>query len=128
LTLGTDNSPKLTIYESGLVQLKRLQVGDLGNQLYRIEVGKCSGPPDFFLPNATFALTCPVNSSLGGSQMLILPEMWIPGSGCIVTTDKPRVVMIGNNFGVSATFTNRCGGYQTGSQRGLAWLVFQITP
>jgi hypothetical protein len=54
--------------------------------------------------------------------------MWVPGNGCIVTTDKPRVVMVGNNFGFNATFQNRCGGAQKGSEGGLGWQIIQITP
>ncbi len=91
-------------------------------------VQTCRGPETFVSPNQTFPLTCNVTSPLGGAQMLILPEMWVPGNGCIVTTDKPRVVMVGNNFGVNATFQNRCGGAQKGSEGGLGWQIIQIAP
>jgi len=87
---------------------------------------KCTGPNRQIAPKETFNLTCNVVSPLGGNKMLILPEMWVPGNGCIVTVDKPRVVMVGNNFGVSATFTNRCGSSFLGSEGGLAWFIYQI--
>jgi len=88
----------------------------------------CHGPSNFVSPNQTFPLTCNVTSPLGGAQVLVLPEMWVPGNGCIVTIDKPRVVMVGNNFGVAATFTNRCGSAYKGSEGGLAWEIVQIAP
>lgn len=90
------------------------------------EVQTCRGPDTFLAPKQTYSLTCNVTSPLGGAQMLILPEMWVPGNGCIVTTNKPRVVMVGNNFGVNATFTNRCGALQKKSEGGLAWQIIQI--
>jgi hypothetical protein len=89
-------------------------------------IQNCAGPATSIQPKGTFPLTCPVNSPLGGAQMLVLPEMWVPGNGCIVTVDKPRVVMIGNNFGVTATFTNRCGTPYKGSEGGLAWMILKI--
>lgn len=89
-------------------------------------VQRCQGPQRSVAPNETFVLTCNVTSPLGGSQVLIVPEMWVPGNGCIVTVDKPRVVMVGNNMGVTATFTNRCGGGSMGTDGGLAWLIYQI--
>ncbi len=87
---------------------------------------RCQGPQRGIAPKETFNLTCNVVSPLGGSKMLVLPEMWVPGNGCIVTVDQPRVVMVGNNFGVSATFTNRCGSGYMGSEGGLAWLIYQM--
>ncbi len=87
---------------------------------------RCQGPQRFIAPKETFNLTCNVVSPLGGNKMLVLPEMWVPGNGCIVTVDQPRVVMVGNNFGVSATFTNRCAGGYMGSEGGLAWLIYQM--
>ncbi len=87
---------------------------------------RCQGPQRNIAPKETFNLTCNAVSPLGGNKMLILPEMWVPGNGCIVAVDKPRVVMVGNNFGVSATFTNRCGGGYMGSEGGLAWLIYQM--
>lgn len=51
-------------------------------------IQNCAGPDTFIQPNGTFPLTCPVNSPLGGHQMLILPEMWVRGNGCIVTVDS----------------------------------------
>ena len=88
----------------------------------------CRGASTLISPNQTFPLTCNVTTPLGGAQILVLPEMWVPGNGCIVTTDKPRVVMVGNNFGVTATFTNRCGSGYQGSEGGLAWEIVQIAP
>jgi hypothetical protein len=88
----------------------------------------CRGPETVVAPNQTFPLTCNVTSPLGGAQMVVLPEMWVPGNGCIVTTDKPRVVIVGNNFGVSATFRNRCGSSYKGSEGGLAWEIVRIAP
>ena len=88
----------------------------------------CRGPASVIAPNQTFPLTCNVTSPLGGAQMLILPEMWVPGNGCIVTTDKPRVVPVGNNFGVSATFRNRCASAYNGSEGGLAWEIVRVGP
>jgi hypothetical protein len=87
---------------------------------------RCKGPQRFIAPKETFNLTCDVVSPLGGSKMLVLPEIWVPGNGCITTVDKPHVVMVGNNFGVSATFTNRCGSGYMGSEGGLAWLIYQM--
>jgi hypothetical protein len=89
-------------------------------------IQKCAGPDTLIQPNGSFPLTCPVNSTLAGYKMLVLPEMWLPGNGCIVTVEKPRVVMIGNNFGVAATFTNRCGSAYKASEGGLAWMILQI--
>ncbi len=89
-------------------------------------VQHCQGPQRSVAPNETFVLTCNVTSPLGGNQMLILPEVWFPGNGCITTVDKPRVVVVGNNSGVSATFTNRCGSGYMGTEGGLAWLIYQI--
>lgn len=86
----------------------------------------CKGPQRLIAPQEIFNLTCNVVSPLGGSKMLILPEVWIPGNGCIVTVDKPRVVMVGNNFGVTATFTNRCASGMMGSEGGLSWLIYQM--
>lgn len=87
---------------------------------------RCQGPQRSVAPNETFVLTCNVTSSLGGNQMLILPEVWFPGNGCITTVDKPRVVVVGNSSAVSATFTNRCGSGFMGTEGGLAWLIYQI--
>lgn len=87
---------------------------------------KCKGPNRPIAPKETFTLTCNVETHLGGDRVLIFPEMWVPGNGCIVTVDKPRVVMVGNNLGVTATFTNRCGGSFLGSEGGLAWFIYQI--
>jgi hypothetical protein len=89
------------------------------------QVQTCRGPNTFISQNQTFSLTCNVTSTLGGAQMFILPEMWVPGNGCIITTNKPRVVMVGNNFGVNATFKNRCAGAQKKSEGGLAWQIIQ---
>ena len=89
-------------------------------------VQTCKGPDRNIAPKEIFNLTCNVVIALGGSKMLVLPEAWTPGNGCIVTVDKPRVVMVGNNFGVSATFTNRCGWTYRGTEGGLAWLIYQI--
>jgi hypothetical protein len=58
--------------------------------------------------------------------MFVVPEMWMPGNGCIVTVDKPRTIMVGNSFAVSATFTNRCGGAFNGSEGGLGWFIYQV--
>jgi hypothetical protein len=52
--------------------------------------------------------------------------MWTPSNGCIITVDKPRTMMVGNNFAVSATFTNRCGGAFNGSEGGLGWFIYQV--
>jgi len=90
------------------------------------EVQTCKGDNSFLAPKKAFSLTCNVTSPLGGDKMLILPEMWVPGNGCIVTTTKPKVVMVGNNFGVTATFTNRCVGSQKKSEGGLAWEIIQL--
>lgn len=86
----------------------------------------CKGPERNIAPKEIFNLTCNVVIALGISKMLVLPETWTPGNGCIVTVDKPRVVMVGNNYGVSATFTNRCAWTYRGSEGGLGWLVYQI--
>src|SRR5438105_9801692 len=43
----------------------------------------CTGPETFVQPNGTFPLTCQVDSPLGGAQMLVLPEIWVAGNGCI---------------------------------------------
>jgi hypothetical protein len=88
----------------------------------------CHGPSSLLAPRQTVALTCPVTSPLGGSKMIILPEMWVPGNGCIVTADKPRVVVVGNNFAVNATLVNRCGSAYKASEGGLGWIIHQIAP
>ena len=119
-------TPGATLDVAGLAKLATLQIGDAGNPIYRLNVGKCLGPSNFISPGSTFVLTCEIIGPLGGSQMLVLPEMWVAGNGCIVTTNKPRVIMIGNNLGVEATFTNRCITGYLGSEGGLAWLIFQI--
>ena len=90
------------------------------------QIPKCQGPNTNLAPNKTYSLTCDVTSPLGGAQMLVLPEMWVPGNGCVVTTDKPRVVMVGNNLGVNATFKNRCVVGQKRSEGGLAWQIIQV--
>jgi hypothetical protein len=105
-----------------------LHVGATGDPLFGMNVQTCRGSAGFVSPGGSFSLTCDVVSPLGGSKMLVLPEMWVPGNGCIVTTDKPRVVIAGNNFGVTGTFTNRCGSSMAGSEGGLAWLIVQIAP
>jgi hypothetical protein len=87
---------------------------------------KCAGPATFVAPNATFNLTCPVSSPVGGDKLFVLPEMWIPGNGCIATVDKPRVIMVGNSFSVTANFTNRCGSPYKGSEGGLGWFIYQV--
>ena len=86
----------------------------------------CVGPATFFAPNATFNLTCPVVSPIGGANLFVLPEMWIPGNGCIATVDKPRVIRVGNSFSVTANFTNRCGSGYKGSEGGLGWFIYQV--
>jgi len=86
----------------------------------------CRGPATLLSPRQTLPLTCNVTSPLGGAKVLVLPEMWVPGNGCIVTTDKPRVVMVGNNSAVRATLTNRCSSSYRASEGGLAWIIFQI--
>ena len=87
---------------------------------------KCTGPARPIAPNEVFNLTCTVVSPLGGDKILVLPEMWTPGNGCIATTDKPRVILVGNNYSVTANFTNRCGGGYMGTEGGLGWLIFQV--
>lgn len=87
---------------------------------------RCSGPARFIAPNETFVLTCNVTSALGGDKIFVVPEMWLPGNGCIATADKPRVIMVGNSLGVSATFVNRCGSAFKGSEGGLGWLIYQV--
>lgn len=87
----------------------------------------CHGPGNVSLqPSQTMTLTCNVSSPLGGHQMLVFPQMWVPGNGCIVTADAPRVVMVGNNFGVSATLTNRCGTPYLASEGGLGWVIVRV--
>ena len=87
---------------------------------------KCVGPQVYVNPGEIFTLTCNVVSPLGGVEMLVVPSMWVPGNGCIATVEAPRVIMVGNNFGVTAKFTNRCGTPFMGSQGGLAWIIYRI--
>jgi hypothetical protein len=86
----------------------------------------CAGPIRFIAPNETFNLTCNVVTSLGGDKLFVLPEMWLPGNGCIATADKPRVIMVGNSMAVSATMVNRCGSAFKGSEGGLGWFIYQV--
>jgi hypothetical protein len=53
--------------------------------------------------------------------------MYVPGNGCIVASDKPRVVAVGNNIGVSATLRNRCNWIYPMSEGGLGWLLWDKT-
>jgi hypothetical protein len=87
----------------------------------------CSGPSTPLWPGVSSSLTCNVTSPLGGNQMLTLPEMYVPGNGCIVASSKPRVAMVGNNFGVSATMRNRCSWPYAMSEGGLGWLIWDKT-
>jgi hypothetical protein len=87
---------------------------------------RCAGPARYIAPNETFVLTCNVTSSLGGDHLFVVPEMWNPGNGCIATADKPRVLMVGNSYGVSATLVNRCGSPMLGSEGGLGWLIYAL--
>lgn len=108
-------------------RIQLLQPQSQGVQLPTIvSAGRCTGPATLIPPNGTFPLTCPVNSPLGGAQMLVLPEVWFAGNGCIVTVDKPRVVPIGNNLGVTATMINRYGDHYKGTKGGLAWIILQL--
>jgi hypothetical protein len=86
----------------------------------------CTGPATLLQPNQTVPLTCNVVSSIGGASLFVVPEMWIPGNGCIATADKPRVVMVGNSFGVSATLINRCGSPYMGTEGGLGWFIYSV--
>jgi hypothetical protein len=88
----------------------------------------CSGPSTSLSPGGTVPLTCDVSSPLGGSQMLTLPEMYVPGNGCIVSTVKPQTVLVGNNFGVATTLTNRCATSFSQSEGGLGWLIWELAP
>ncbi|MGH7428107.1 MAG: hypothetical protein ACREJ4_07085 [Candidatus Methylomirabilaceae bacterium] len=107
-----------------LLLVASLPVASSADPIVGSTAQSCRGPATFLSPKQTLPLTCNVTSPLGGAKMLVLPEMWVPGNGCIVTTDKPRVVMVGNNFGVSATLTNRCGSSYKASEGGLAWIIF----
>jgi len=114
----------------GLMPLERVQMLQPLNQGVQLPAivgaGRCTGPDTPISPNGTFPLTCPVNSPLGGNKMLVLPEVWYAGNGCIVTVDKPRVVPIGNNLGVTATMINRCGSGYKGTEGGLAWIILEL--
>jgi hypothetical protein len=109
-----------------------LELGDNAGQTAKFTgiasgtLQKCAGSAATLAPNATQTLTCDVVSSLGGSQMLVLPEMYVPGNGCIVADSAPRVVMVGNNFGVTTTLRNRCGSTMSMKEGGIGWLVLQI--
>ena len=97
-----------------------------GTPVGQITSETCTGPARFIEPHQTFSLRCKVTTPLGGSQMLVLPEVWIPGNGCIFTTDKPRVIAVGNDQAVQATFTNRCANPYKGSEGGLGWIIVRL--
>ncbi len=114
----------------GLIPLERTQLSQPQIQSAPLPAivgaGRCTGPDTPIPPNGTFPLTCPVNSTLSGARMLVLPEVWYAGNGCIVTVDKPRVVPVGNNLGVTATMMNRCASGYKGTEGGLAWIILEL--
>lgn len=114
----------------GLIPLERTQLSQPQIQSAPLPAivgaGRCTGPDTPIPPNGTFPLACPVNSTLAGARMLVLPEVWYAGNGCIVTSDKPRVVLIGNNLGVTATMMNRCAIGYKGTEGGLAWIILEL--